>query len=81
MLDGSSIDIFAMPYFVDCDSTGGIVYFVDHAIVPLTDTIPVIEPSEFLRAIGPRVCGECLDLPDDASAVSLRPNSLKLLCS
>jgi hypothetical protein len=42
------MDIFAMPYFVDRDDTGSIVYFVDHAIVPLTDTIPVIEAGELL---------------------------------
>jgi hypothetical protein len=37
-----------MPYFVDSHGTCSIVYFIDHAVVPLTDTMAVIEAGELL---------------------------------
>ena len=57
MLDGSSIDIFSMPYFIDRNGACSVVYLVDDAIVSLTYAISVIETGKFLRPIGARIIG------------------------
>jgi hypothetical protein len=48
LLDGSSINILAVPYLIDRNGTGGIVDFVDDAAVALAHTIPVVETGKFL---------------------------------
>ena len=74
-----AIDILSVSYPKDDDLAAGVVNWIDDTVAALTDSIPILMPSQFLGSMRARVGGQTGNLLYDSSTVTPRSNSLDLL--
>jgi hypothetical protein len=69
----------SVSYPKDNDLTTEVVNEIDNTVAALTDSIPILMPSQFLAPMRARVGDQAGNLLYDSSAVSPRIDSLDLL--
>src|SRR5690606_8227679 len=73
-----AIHLTAVSALVDRDVTRDGVNLIDHPIVTLTDSVPVVIARECFRTPRPGVVGQCRNLRYDARTILLGTDSFKL---